>query len=107
MIVVTKDLKSRLQKQFRDTMGTKPVENVRNICYGKHLKINEEGVDYFYVSPGAKLGTVGAKVTSEKIGTQHKEVLNEKLEVSRQRALSLEKRMKRRMDLKDVEGFLQ
>lgn len=46
-------------------------------------------------------------MTSEKIGTQHKEVLNEKLEVSRQRALSLEKRMKRRMDLKDVEGFLQ
>lgn len=45
MIVVTKDLKSRLQKQFRDTMGTNPVENVRNVCYGRHLKINEEGVD--------------------------------------------------------------
>lgn len=106
MILVTKDLKSRLQKQFRDTMGTKPVENVRNICYGKHLKINE-GVDQFHVAPDAKLGTIGAKVTGEKIGTQHKEVLNKKLEVSRQRALSLEKRLKRRMDLKDVERFLQ
>lgn len=87
MIVVTKDLKSRLQKQFRDTMGTNPVENVRNICYGRHLKINEEGVDQVHVSPDAKLGTVGAKVAGEKIGTQHKEVLNEKLEVTRRRAL--------------------
>lgn len=46
-------------------------------------------------------------MTGEKIGTQHTEVLNEKLEVSRQRALSLEKRLMRRMDLKDVERFLQ
>lgn len=59
------------------------------------------------MSPDAKLGTVGAKVAGEKIGTQHKEVLNERLEVTRWRALSLEKRMKRRVDLKDVEGFLQ
>lgn len=60
-----------------------------------------------HVAPDANLGTTGAKVTGEKIRTQHKEVLSENLKMSRQRALSLEKRMKRRMDVKDVERFLQ
>lgn len=57
MILVTKDLKSMLQKQFRDTKGTKPVGNVRNTCCGKHLKINEEGVRLLHVAPDANLGT--------------------------------------------------